>query len=146
MRHKTTGHVRTCPKPSVFSATRRTLLAEGEDLLVRDQQGLRTCPDLSGAVEGAVKHVIGERCDQGGMRWIRECAEVVVQLRCIELNGDWDAFVASSTTTSIRRSSTRSRRYEYSAKIPRRYLTCWSAWMTDGSVRWTEICDSYDCP
>ena len=47
----------------------------------------------SGAVEGAVKHVIGKRCDQGGMRWIRERAEAVVQLRCIELNGDWDTFV-----------------------------------------------------
>ncbi len=48
----------------------------------------------SGAVEGAVKHIIGKRCDQGGMRWIRERAEAVVQLRCIELNGDWDRFVA----------------------------------------------------
>ena len=47
----------------------------------------------SGAVEGAVKNVIGKRCDQGGMRWIRERAEAVVQLRCIELNGDWDRFV-----------------------------------------------------
>ena len=46
----------------------------------------------SGAVEGAVKYVIGKRCDQGGMRWIRERAEAVVQLRCIEVNGDWDRF------------------------------------------------------
>jgi hypothetical protein len=27
------------------------------------------------------------------MRWIRERVEAVVQLRCIELNGDWDYFV-----------------------------------------------------
>ena len=47
----------------------------------------------SGAVEGAFKHIIGKRCDQGGMRWIRERAETVVQLRYIELNGDWDALV-----------------------------------------------------
>jgi hypothetical protein len=47
----------------------------------------------SGAVEGAVKHIIGKRCDQGGMRWIRERAEAVIQLRCIELNGDWDRFI-----------------------------------------------------
>jgi hypothetical protein len=47
----------------------------------------------SGAVEGAVKHIIGKRCDQGGMRWIRERAESVIQLRCIELNGDWDRFI-----------------------------------------------------
>ncbi len=47
----------------------------------------------SGAVEGGVKHIVGKRCDQGGMRWIRERAEAVVQLRCIELNGDWDRFI-----------------------------------------------------
>ena len=47
----------------------------------------------SGAVEGAVKNMVGKRCDQGGMRWICQRAEAVIQLRCIELNGDWDAFV-----------------------------------------------------
>jgi len=46
----------------------------------------------SGAVEGAVKHVIGRRCDHGGMRWIKERAEAVLQLRCIELNGQWELF------------------------------------------------------
>lgn len=49
----------------------------------------------SGAVEGAVKNVIGKRCDHGGMRWIKERAEALLQLRCIEINGNWDAFVAS---------------------------------------------------
>jgi len=48
----------------------------------------------SGAVEGAVKYVIGKRCDHGGMRWIKERVEALVQLRCIEINGHWDAFVA----------------------------------------------------
>jgi hypothetical protein len=48
----------------------------------------------SGAVEGAIKHIIGKRCDQGGMRWIVERNESVVQLRCIEVNGDWDRFAA----------------------------------------------------
>ena len=47
----------------------------------------------SGAVEGAVKHLMGARFDQGGCRWIRERAEALLQLRCIELNGDWDAFI-----------------------------------------------------
>lgn len=47
----------------------------------------------SGAVEGAVKNIIGKRCDHGGMRWIEERVEAVVQLRCIEANGDWDRFI-----------------------------------------------------
>lgn len=47
----------------------------------------------SGAVEGAVKNIIGARFDFGGSRWIRERAEALLQLRCIEANGDWDAFI-----------------------------------------------------
>jgi hypothetical protein len=27
------------------------------------------------------------------MRWIKERAEAVLQLRCIDMNGDWEAFV-----------------------------------------------------
>ena len=49
----------------------------------------------SGAVEGAVKYVIGRRCDHGGMRWIKERAEALLQLRCLEINGHWDAFIRS---------------------------------------------------
>ena len=50
----------------------------------------------SGVVEGAARYVIGERLDQSGMRWIVERAEAVLLLRCIEVNGDWDAFFAFS--------------------------------------------------
>ena len=48
----------------------------------------------SGAVEGAVKYVIGFRLDNGGMRWIVERAEAILQLRCIMINGQWDDFIA----------------------------------------------------
>lgn len=47
----------------------------------------------SGVVEGAVRYVIGQRFDEGGMRWIRERAEALLQLRCIELNGHWERFL-----------------------------------------------------
>lgn len=47
----------------------------------------------SGAVEGAVRYVVSQRFDSAGMRWIRERAEALLQLRCIEINGDWDAFM-----------------------------------------------------
>jgi hypothetical protein len=48
----------------------------------------------SGMVEGAARHVIGERLDNSGMRWVVDRAESVLLLRCIEVNGDWDAFFA----------------------------------------------------
>jgi len=47
----------------------------------------------SGMVEGAVRNLVGLRFDQGGMRWIAERAEALLQLRCIELNGQWDDFI-----------------------------------------------------
>jgi hypothetical protein len=46
----------------------------------------------SGQVEGAVRHVVGERLDCAGMRWTQGKAEPLLHLRCIELNGDWDSF------------------------------------------------------
>jgi hypothetical protein len=48
----------------------------------------------SGAVEGAVNYVIAKRFDSGGMRWIKNRAESLLQLRCIEVNGDWDNFIS----------------------------------------------------
>ena len=49
----------------------------------------------TGAVEGAVRHLVALRLDGPGMRWGRDRAEAVLQLRCVVLNGLWDAFVAS---------------------------------------------------
>ena len=48
----------------------------------------------TGMVEGAVKNLIGARFDFGGSRWIRERAEALLQLRCIQHNGQWDDFIA----------------------------------------------------
>jgi hypothetical protein len=48
----------------------------------------------TGQVEGAVRHLVGERFDCAGMRWLQEKAEALLHLRCIELNGDWRKFVA----------------------------------------------------
>lgn len=48
----------------------------------------------SGIVEGAVRYIVAQRFDEGGMRWIKERAEALLQLRCIEINGDWDEFMS----------------------------------------------------
>lgn len=70
-----------------YFATRRKMMRY--DRLRRDDYEI-----ASGIVEGAVKHVIAKRFDNGSMRWIRERAEALLQLRCIEVNGDWDSFVS----------------------------------------------------
>lgn len=46
----------------------------------------------SGAVEGAVRNLVGLRLDGPGMRWGRDRAEMVLQLRCIVLNRQWNSF------------------------------------------------------
>jgi hypothetical protein len=56
----------------------------------------------SGAVEGAVNYVVAKRFDSGGMRWIKERAEALLQLRCIEVNDDWDAFITYVNGKTIR--------------------------------------------
>jgi uncharacterized protein (DUF2147 family) len=48
----------------------------------------------SGQVEGAARHVVAERMDCAGMRWLQGKGEALLHLRCIELNGDWDRFFA----------------------------------------------------
>lgn len=61
----------------------------------------------TGVIEGACRYVVGERLDCSGMRWKLEGAEPLLQLRCIELNGDWDEFIAwaaHQTTTELKSS------------------------------------------
>jgi hypothetical protein len=48
----------------------------------------------TGQVEGAVRYVVAQRFDCAGMRWIVENAESLLQLRCLEVNGDWHDFFA----------------------------------------------------
>jgi hypothetical protein len=37
--------------------------------------------------------------DHGGMRWIKERAAALLQLRCIDANGHWQEFVGSVHAT-----------------------------------------------
>lgn len=46
----------------------------------------------TGAVEGAVRNLVGLRLDGPGMRWGRDRAEMILHLRCIVLNGQWNDF------------------------------------------------------
>lgn len=59
----------------------------------------------TGAVEGAVRNLVGMRLDGPGMRWGRDRAELVLHLRCILLNGQWDAFCEHLATKAIKLAS-----------------------------------------
>jgi hypothetical protein len=66
---------------------KRTKMMNYDHLLAEDLE------ISTGQIEGAVKYVFALRCDHGGMRWIKERAEAILQLRCIDINGDWESFV-----------------------------------------------------
>lgn len=88
------------PKTGPGNKGRRKRLADALRYLENrsDKLAYGTCRarDLevgTGQVEGAVKYVVAKRCDHGGMRWVRERAQAVLQLRCIDVNGHWSQFV-----------------------------------------------------
>ena len=49
-------------------------------------------PIASGVIEGACRHVIMDRLERAGMRWMLPGAQAMLQLRTIYTNGDWEAF------------------------------------------------------
>ena len=87
------------PKTGPGNKGRRQRLAkiiaylEGHEHRMRFDQMRNDDLDIgTGVVEGAVRNLIGLRLDGPGMRWSRDRAEMVLHLRCILLNDQWDAF------------------------------------------------------
>ena len=49
-------------------------------------------PIGTGVIEGACRHLVKDRFEQAGMRWSKQGAQVMLNLRATFLNGDWDDF------------------------------------------------------
>jgi hypothetical protein len=49
-------------------------------------------PIGSGVVEGACRHLVKDRLERAGMRWRRQGAQAMLDLRATSLNGEWEAF------------------------------------------------------
>ncbi len=64
------------------------------DMMRYDEYRRQDLALASGVVEGAARYVVGERLDCSGMRWGVEGAELLLRLRCLELNGQWEDFIA----------------------------------------------------
>jgi len=54
----------------------------------------RGWPIATGVIEGACRHLVKDRCELSGMRWTIDGAEALLHLRCVQENGDWDAYHA----------------------------------------------------
>jgi hypothetical protein len=49
-------------------------------------------PIASGVIEGACRHVIKDRMEQGGMRWTLAGAEAMLHVRSVCASSVWEAF------------------------------------------------------
>ena len=49
-------------------------------------------PIGSGVVEGACRHLVKDRMERTGMRWLPSARQAMLDLRATYLNGEWDAF------------------------------------------------------
>jgi hypothetical protein len=49
-------------------------------------------PIGTGVVEGACGHLVKDRMEQAGMRWSKDGAQAMLDLRAVRINGDWDAY------------------------------------------------------
>jgi hypothetical protein len=88
------------PKTGPGAKSKRDRLLEIMEHLAKNQHRMRyqklrrdDLPIGSGAVEGAVRNLVGIRLDGPGMRWGLERAENILHLRCIHLNGQWEELV-----------------------------------------------------
>jgi hypothetical protein len=52
----------------------------------------RGWPIGTGVIESACGHLVKDRMQQAGMRWTKDGAHAILDLRAIRLSGDWDAY------------------------------------------------------
>jgi hypothetical protein len=60
-------------------------------------------PIASGVIEGACRHVVKDRMERSGMRWVLEGAHAMLRLRSIHLSGLWDPFMRFHIDRDCRR-------------------------------------------
>jgi hypothetical protein len=67
-------------------------LQSKRELLGYDAALARGWPIATGVIEGACRHLVGDRLDISGARWGLQGAEAVLKLRALRTNGDFDAY------------------------------------------------------
>jgi hypothetical protein len=66
-------------------------LEKNRALMAYDVYLAKGFPIGSGVVEGACRHLVKDRMEQTGMRWSLDGADAVLELRAVEINGDWES-------------------------------------------------------
>src|SRR4051794_4074250 len=66
--------------------------AGNRDRMKYDEYLREGYPIGSGVVEGACRHLVKDRMERTGMRWLPSGAQAMLDLRATYLNGEWEAF------------------------------------------------------
>ena len=67
-------------------------LAGKQELLRYDKALAAGWPIATGVIEGACRHLIGDRLDITGARWGLQRAEAILTLRAVISNGDFEEY------------------------------------------------------
>jgi len=68
-----------------------------------DQYLANGYPIASGAVEGACRHLVKDRLERTGMRWVPHGAQAMLNLRSLWINDEWDDYQKHYTHTELTR-------------------------------------------
>jgi hypothetical protein len=78
-------------------------LERNRDRMHYDQYLARGYPIASGVIEGACRNIVKDRMERTGMNWTIPGAEAMLELRCIHLMEQWDAFIEFRATRETQR-------------------------------------------
>ena len=91
LRYQTTQHgLKGQKRKTVLDAA--GYFARNQDRMKYDEYLAAGYPIGSGVVEGACRHLVKDRMERSGMRWIPSGAQAMLDLRATYLNGEWNAF------------------------------------------------------
>lgn len=60
-------------------------------------------PIASGVIEGACRHLVKDRMERSGMRWLPEGAQAMLDVRALEVCGLWDDFQKARLSADLER-------------------------------------------
>jgi len=99
---KTTDVIQTLERevqnPAISSSQRKAVnttigyYQRNSSYMRYDQYLTRGWPIGTGVVEGACGHLVKDRMERSGMRWIKPGAQAVLDLRAVRVNDDWDDY------------------------------------------------------
>jgi hypothetical protein len=69
-----------------------TYLDNNRERMRYDEYLAKGYPIASGVIEGACRHLVKDRMERAGMHWTRLGAQAMLDVRSVQINGDWEEY------------------------------------------------------